>query len=144
MSAELAGWVIAASVAMFVGGLLLMPVVALRIPSDYFLGERPPLASMQGSHPALRALVLLVKNVVGLILLAAGISMLVLPGQGLLTIFVALMLLDFPGKRRIELRVVRTGGVLRAINWIRERRGRPALRLPERRRRRRGGPRRKR
>lgn len=47
--------------------------------------------------------------------------MLVLPGQGLLTLLVGVGLLDFPGKRHIELRVVRNHHVLNAINWIRAR-----------------------
>ena len=53
-----------------------------------------------------------------------------LPGQGILTLLVALMLLDFPGKRRLELWLVRRRGLVRGIDWIRERGGRDALRLP--------------
>ena len=61
-----------------------------RLPSDYFLDSyRPP-----ERHVALR----LVRNVVGGLLLIAGIAMLVLPGQGMLTILAALFLMDFPGK----------------------------------------------
>jgi len=55
--------------------------------------------------------------------------MLVLPGQGLLTIFVGLMLLDFPGKYQVERRAVSYKPILRSINWLRQRVGRDPLRV---------------
>ena len=60
----------------------------------------------------------------------AGIAMLALPGQGILTILVGITLLNFPGKRRLELRIVRQRRVLRAINWMRAKAKRPPLVLP--------------
>jgi len=57
------------------------------------------------------------------------LAMLVLPGQGLLTMFISLMLLDFPGKRRLEQSIVRRPIILRSINWLRERHHRPPLEL---------------
>jgi hypothetical protein len=58
-----------------------------------------------------------------------GVAMLVLPGQGVLTIITGLLLLDFPGKYRFERWLVRRGPVLRGVNWLRDRAGRQALRL---------------
>jgi hypothetical protein len=49
------------------------------------------------------------------------------PGQGLLTILIGVMLLDFPGKRRLERWLLRRRGVLAAINKVRARYGRPPL-----------------
>jgi hypothetical protein len=69
------------------------------------------------------------KNIVGAILLVLGIGMFVLPGQGVLTVIVALGLLDFPGKRRLQRRLVSAGPILRAINALRARAGRPRLEL---------------
>jgi UPF0716 family protein affecting phage T7 exclusion len=65
------------------------------------------------------------KNLLGFVFVAAGIAMLVLPGQGLLTIFIGILLLDFPGKRAVERWLVRLPRVLQAANWIRQRYGRP-------------------
>jgi hypothetical protein len=48
-----------------------------------------------------------------------GILMLVLPGQGLLTILVGLMLSDYPGKFKLEKRIIKTNLVLKTINWYR-------------------------
>lgn len=124
-------WVLSTSAVMFVGGLILMPILLVRMGSDHFLRRRPPGESWRGRHPVFRLLFLAAKNTVGLILLLAGLAMLVLPGQGLITILVGISLLNFPGKRRLELRIVRQPAVLRAINWIRAKAGRPALELPE-------------
>ena len=70
------------------------------------------------------------KNTGGVLLGVAGAAMIVLPGQGLLTLFVAFTLLDFPGKRRLELWLVRRPVVHRLLDWIRRRAGRAPLRLP--------------
>ena len=61
--------------------------------------------------------------------LLAGLAMLVLPGQGLLTMLIGLLLLDFPGKRALERRVVRRPKILAFLNRMRDRRGREPLRL---------------
>ena len=100
LDATLAAWVAGLSVATFVLGLVLAPAVFVRMPADYFV--RPP-GQRSGQRPALRLLVLVVKNLLGGLLLVAGIAMLVLPGQGVLTILAALTLLRFPGKRRLQL-----------------------------------------
>ena len=70
---------------------------------------------------------LVLKNALGLLLLACGIVMLVIPGQGLLTMLIGLMLMDFPGKRRLEARLVAVPSVRRSINWLRERAHRAPL-----------------
>ncbi len=82
---------------------------------------------MENRHPALRWFGLAVKNVLGLVLLLAGIAMLVRPGQGVLTILMGIALLDFPGKRQLERRLIALPTVLRTINKLREKFGRPPL-----------------
>ncbi len=123
-------WVLALSIVMFVGGLVLMPVLIVRMSADYFLHPAPPAESWPRRHPALRISILVIKNVLGVVLLLAGLAMLPLPGPGIITILVAISLLNFPGKRSLELRIVRQGPVLQAINWIRARARRPPLVVP--------------
>ena len=53
-----------------------------------------------------------------------------LPGQGLLTLLIGLMLTDFPGKYRLEKRLIAQPGVLKAVNWLRARAGHPPLEPP--------------
>jgi uncharacterized membrane protein YbaN (DUF454 family) len=65
-----------------------------------------------------------------LVLLVAGVLMLVLPGQGLLTVFIALVLLDFPGKFRFERWLVQRRSVGRALQWMRRHGGAPPFEIP--------------
>jgi hypothetical protein len=127
---ELIWWVSIGSLAMLVGGIIAVPILLARLPSDYFARPVPPPASGRGRHPLLRASLRAIKNLLGAVLLAAGIAMLILPGQGVLTILLGLSLLEFPGKRRLEIAIVRRPAVRKAIDWIRARRGRPPLELP--------------
>ncbi|MBM4359111.1 MAG: hypothetical protein FJ096_13480 [Deltaproteobacteria bacterium] len=100
----------------------------VRIPPAYFVGERDGLGR-RFTSPVAHAIYLLGKNVLGLLLVALGIllSLPGVPGQGLLTILVGLLLLDVPGKRRGALALVRRAPILRAMNRIRARFHRPPL-----------------
>ena len=68
---------------------------------------------------------LVIRNVLGWVFVVAGIAMLVLPGQGLLSIIAGLVLIDFPGKHRLERRLLASHVVRDAMNWLRRRAGRP-------------------
>ena len=124
-------WMGIASVVMFVGSLLLMPWVLARLPADYFVRHKRPRSAIARQHPAVRIAVLVVRNVLGAVLLFAGIAMLVLPGQGILTILASLMLMTFPGKYRLERWAVRQQGLLRSINWLREKANRDPMEMPD-------------
>jgi hypothetical protein len=128
---SLLAWLSAASVLMFVGSLSAIPWLVLRIPADYFLRQRHYADRWKPRHPLLRIVFLAVKNSIGGLLLLAGIVMLVTPGQGVLTILVGLLFLDFPGKFALERRLVRMKPVQAAIAWMRAKAGRPPLELPE-------------
>ncbi|MEN6556690.1 MAG: PGPGW domain-containing protein [Thermoguttaceae bacterium] len=123
----LLGWLGAASVVMFVGSLLLVPWLVIRIPPDYFVRRRRQLDRQANRHPAVRVLWLIAKNLIGVVLLLAGVAMLVLPGQGILTILIGLLCLDFPGKFALERWLARQPSVLAAMNWIRVHAGREKL-----------------
>ncbi|MBN1482663.1 hypothetical protein EH223_11770 [candidate division KSB1 bacterium] len=119
----------------FVGTLILVPVLIVRLPTDYFAHpgrRRKPWLSL---FPLLRLVLLIGKNLLGLVLLSAGILMLVLPGQGILTILIGLTLIDFPGKFAFERWLVMRKPVQQTVNWLRHRAGRPPLILPRDRRR---------
>jgi hypothetical protein len=120
-------WLFGLSLLTLLAAVLLLPLLVARMPADYFVRETPPEDSWRGRHPAVRLAVRAARNVLGVALVLVGIPLVPLPGQGLVTIFAGLALLDFPGKRRLELRVVRMPGVLRAVNWLRGRAGRPPL-----------------
>jgi hypothetical protein len=122
-------WLGALSVLMFVGTLVALPIVVVRLPADYFRND--PYATYHHERPtALRLLALLGKNLLGIVLVCIGVAMLVLPGQGILTILIGLMLMNFPGKRALEQRLVQQPPVLRAINWMRAKAHQPAMQPP--------------
>ncbi len=119
----------AASIVVFFGSLLAMPPLVVRIRADYFAHDERPPSRWAGQHPVVRQLLRIGKNVLGYVFMLAGIAMLVLPGQGLLTLLVGFLMLDFPGKYRFEKWLVRRRYVLRPINWLRRRAGRSPLQV---------------
>ena len=120
-------WLLGISGFMFLGSLVVVPLLVVRIPTNYFShADRPPLLWAR-QHFAVRAVLLLAKNVLGLALLFLGLVMLVLPGQGLLAILVGLMLLNFPGKFRFERWLIIRRPVLSSVNWIRRQADREPL-----------------
>lgn len=117
------------SLLIFLGSLLALPAVIARLPSDYFMP--PKRRQRRGVTKSFNhAFIVLGKNLLGALLLVLGILMLVLPGQGLLTLAVGMMLLNFPGKYRLERWVVSRGPILNALNWVRKKKQRPPLEVP--------------
>jgi hypothetical protein len=122
-------WLGALSIVMAVGTLVVLPIIVARLPADYFTRDQRPTG---GRTPTmtLRLLSLVGKNLLGLVLILAGVAMLVLPGQWILMVLIGLMLMDFPGKRALERRLVQQPSVCQAINWIRAKAHQPALQMP--------------
>ena len=118
-------WLGAISAITFVLSLLLLPWFVARIPSDYFTRPRDTHRWQVLLQP--RAIV---RNLLGLPVLLAGIAMLVLPGQGLLTIMIGLGIMNFPGKFELEKWIVTRKGVLQALNWIRRKAKHPPISAP--------------
>ena len=115
-----------ASAVMLVLSAMLIPFLIVRLPADFYAEENHRRRLFE-DKPLVRIVFLGVKNALGGFLLVAGIAMLLLPGQGILTILAALALLDFPGKRTLEMRVLHRPAVLRTVNWLRLRAGREPL-----------------
>jgi len=119
------------SVLTFVGSILALPVLVAAMPEDYFLDAERHQERLRRLHPLIYLALRILKNVLGWLLVLCGIAMLVLPGQGLLTILVGLVLSDFPGKFALERRLAGHARVMAAFNWLRRRVGRPPLRTPK-------------
>lgn len=120
-------WLAAASVVTFVGSLVVVPVLVSRIPADYFAHPRRPRAAMDARPAWARIALRIGKNVLGVLLMFGGLAMLVLPGQGLLTLLIGFMLVDLPGKYRFERWLVSRPRIASGINWLRLRAGREPL-----------------
>lgn len=124
-------WIGILSFLTLVASAVFVPIFIRRMPSDYFLETSGGTEEFREQHPVLRITFHILKNLVGGILLLGGMLMLVTPGQGVLTIMIGLMLMDFPGKRGLEIRLVSLGPLNRAINWIRAKAEKPPIELPE-------------
>jgi hypothetical protein len=124
-------WLFAAAVAMFVLTLAAVAWLVVRMPADHFCKRRRRETPWWQRHPVLGPLTFIVRNLVGVVLLLVGLVMLFAPGQGILTIVVGLMLVDFPGKLRLERWLATRPRVWRSLNWLRKKAGREPLKSPQ-------------
>jgi hypothetical protein len=112
----------------FLGSTVVVAWLVIRLPATYFCDAYP--RDVWGDrHPVLRWTGLLLKNLLGILLVVLGgiMSLPVVPGPGILIFVLGVMLLNFPGKRRLEQWLVRRATVLRAMNRLRQRYGKPPL-----------------
>jgi len=123
-------WSSVLSVGALLATLIGVPWIVARLPSDYFVSERRRNWRDQEGVPIIAFLFSLLKNVIGLLLVVLGVVMLVTPGQGVLTLLAGLLLMNFPGKFRLERWLVLRPGVLRALNWLRNVQHQPAFEEP--------------
>lgn len=117
------------SVITFIGTLIVVPWLVIRIPEDYFSHNKRERTLFAEHHPIIRISLLTLKNTLGYTVVLFGIALLILPGQGILTILAGLVLIDFPGKYKFERWLVSRRRVLNSINWLRVRAGRKPLRI---------------
>ncbi|MGD9646640.1 MAG: PGPGW domain-containing protein [Pirellulales bacterium] len=116
-------WALAIGIATAVISLWAARWYVLRLPSDYFADDAQPSDRWRHEHPALRIGLKVLKNVLGVVLLTAGLVMLLTPGQGILAILIGLSLVDFPGKRQLQRRLIAQPRVLGFLNLVRRRAG---------------------
>ncbi len=125
---------IALGVGLFLGSLVIsflaIGIVMVKIPANYF-SSHYKLDFLPDSHWTVRWGAVIVKNILGVFLIGLGIllSLPGVPGQGILTILLGLIMIDIPGKRPIEARIIKRPTVLAAANKLRERYGKPPLEL---------------
>lgn len=112
----------------FSANLALVSLILVKIPADYFQ-DSPRSKFLANKSPVVRALAIIGKNLTGVLLVILGIllSLPGVPGQGVLTILLGIMLLDFPGRRSLERRIVGRPKVFNAINKLRRRFAKPPL-----------------
>jgi MFS family permease len=128
-------WVGGISFLIMLIGMVGLPLLAILLPADaiqrHFDRPADHGGDWRSQHPVIRWTLKIAKNLAGLILAAAGVLMLVLPGQGVLALIAAFILLDVPGKQKFERKLLTSPRFMRPINALRKRFGKPAL-LPPR------------
>ena len=120
-------WLGAISFAIFVFSLLSIKWLVSLIPSDYFINKKT--SKFKSKYPVMWLVSMIIKNLIGYVLIIGGILMLVLPGQGLFTIFIGLMMSNYPGKYFIERKFIAIPSVLKTINWLRKRSNQEPLKV---------------
>jgi hypothetical protein len=114
----------------FAFNLAIVSFILVKLPTDYFKKDHRP-SLWSGPRPALNAAKVIGKNLLGVVLVLVGIvlSLPGVPGQGLLTVLLGIMLLDFPGIRRLERKLLTRPAIIKAITHLRQRFGKPPLEL---------------
>lgn len=106
----------------FAANLVLVSVILVKIPANYFQESRNS-TFLKGHSPVVRVMAIIGKNLAGVLLVVLGVllSLPGVPGQGVLTILLGIMLLDFPGRRRFERWIVSRPKIFNTINKLRNR-----------------------
>jgi hypothetical protein len=114
----------------FFVNLGIVSLILVKLPADHFSKSRKT-KFWAGPRPAIHAAKVVGKNIGGVLLVALGIvlSLPGVPGQGLLTVLLGIMLLDFPGRHRLEQKLLSKPSIVNTINRLRGRFGKPPLQL---------------
>ena len=120
-------WLGVISFGIFVFSLLSLKWLVALIPSDYFIDKKS--SKFKSKFPVTWLVSMIIKNLIGYVLIIGGILMLVLPGQGLFTIFIGLMMSNYPGKYNIERKFIAIPSVLKTINWLRKKSNQDPLKV---------------
>lgn len=116
--------------AVMLASYVFVMIILVKMPANYFHSDREH-HFLPDTHPLLRTAMIVLKNIVGVVLILAGLvlSLPAVPGPGILTIFIGLMITDIPGKRRLEVKIIHRPAVLSVINRLRARYKKPPLLL---------------
>ena len=111
-------WLGLLSFLIFIFSLVTIKWLVALIPSDYFVSKKD--TKFKSEYPFIWLISMIIKNIIGYVLIIGGMLMLLLPGQGLFTIFIGLMMSNYPGKYYIEKKFIAIPSILKTINWLRK------------------------
>jgi len=127
------------SILIGIGGLsiviLIFSIIGLgwfisQIPEDYFIHEKRQADNWDKYSSKTRIVIIITKNFIGIAMLISGLLLLILPGQGLLTMIIGLLLIDYPRKFQLEQKIISIPSVFRSLNWFRAKARKPNLLHP--------------
>jgi hypothetical protein len=104
----------------------LIVIGMIKIPANYFSSTYVREIN-KDKHFSIRWAAFIVKNIIGFLIIIAGIIMIFTPGPGVPTILLGLILMDIPGKRPLEARLIQRPMVLSAVNDLRAKYNKPPL-----------------
>lgn len=112
----------------FVLSFAVISLVMVKIPANYFHSEYTH-NFLHDKHIVVRWIGLILKNILGVIVILLGIVMMFpgVPGPGVLTVLIGLIMVDLPGKRKLEGLIIKRPAILSAVNNLRARYQKPPL-----------------
>lgn len=125
-SPSVLAWITVVSVAGFIFSVSGIARLVCWLPANYFVVFNTPQKGPKLFRPQIR----IAKNFAGGVLICLGLVMLIVPGQGLLTLFLGLVIMDFPGKKKVIRYLIRLKTIQNSLNWIRRKKGRPPFVFP--------------
>jgi hypothetical protein len=112
-------WLAGVSLILMVAGAIGAAVAVVRIPADYFTRAKPRKVGAAK----------IARNILGWLLVVAGAVMIVLPGPGAVALLAGLVLVDFPGRAAALRWLITRGSILKGMNNLRKRHGKPPLKI---------------
>ena len=114
-------------VSLFVSYAVVITIL-VKLPANYFHSDYEH-HFLPDTNPVLRTAGIVAKNILGILLIIIGIvlSLPAVPGPGLITVFIGLMITDIPGKRKLEAAIIGRPSVLTAVNRLRTKYNKPKL-----------------
>lgn len=119
-------WGLTFTVITIIASYALIVLGMIKIPADYFSSSYRKKVNLN-AHFSIKWGALIIKNLVGFLLIIAGIIMIFTPGPGVPTILLGLIMMDIPGKRPLEAKLIQRPMVLSAVNDLRARYNKPPL-----------------
>ena len=119
-------WGLLFSVITIIASYGLIVIGMIKIPADYFSSTYVREIN-KDTHFSLRWAAFIIKNIIGFLLIIAGVIMIFTPGPGVPTILLGLVMMDIPGKRPLEAKLIQRPMVLSAVNDLRAKYNKPPL-----------------
>jgi hypothetical protein len=119
-------WTIVLSLVTIIVSYVLIVIGIIKIPANYFSSTYVREIN-HDKHFSLRWATFIVKNLIGFLLIIAGTVMIFTPGPGVPTILLGLIMMDIPGKRPLEARIINRPNILATVNDLRARYNKPPL-----------------
>ena len=129
-AAQAWSWVAVGSIAMFFGSIAVAWILIVKMPPDFLTRDHRVPTAFATQHPIVRMTWRVLRNLFGMVLVTTGLVMLLTPGQGILFIVLGATMVDFPRKQQVIRRLLGRKGVLKVINRIRRKAGKPLLQPP--------------
>jgi len=107
---------------LFIASIIFIPTFIKKMPVDYFINKSYHQIKINSFKDFI---IFSIKNIIGFILVLAGIIMLFTPGQGIISIIIGLFLMQFKGKYKLEKKLINNDISFKALNWIRAKRNKP-------------------